>query len=175
MGNWIRENINLVISFCIGVIITSLLFIIFQKQKEIETIREIEKPIITEVTTTKTDTIYLTKSIPNPDLITETILRIDTIREYTEIPIIRKEYRTIINEDSIKGEIYAEISGYKANLDTLTYKLNIPIYSTERTITEQITKVKTKHFNFMVGVGGGYGLINRKPDVFIGAMVGYSF
>lgn len=175
MGTWIRENINYIVGFILGVIITSLLFIIFQKQKEIEMIREIEKPIITEITTTKTDTIYLTKSVSKPEIIKEEIIRVDTIKELMEIPIISKEYITKIDNDSVSGEIKAVIQGYKAELTSLDYKLNIPIYSTEKTITEQITKVKTKHFNFMIGVGGGYGLITRKPDVFIGGMVGYSF
>ena len=48
------------------------------------------------------------------------------------------------------------------------------------TITINTTTVKTISppkggFFYGLGVGAGYGLINRKPDIFVGGMIGYRF
>lgn len=48
------------------------------------------------------------------------------------------------------------------------------------TITINTTTVKTisspkSGLYFGLGVGAGYGLINRKPDIFLGGMIGYRF
>lgn len=48
------------------------------------------------------------------------------------------------------------------------------------TITMNTTTVKTisptrSGFYYGLGVGAGYGLINRKPDIFLGGMIGYRF
>lgn len=48
------------------------------------------------------------------------------------------------------------------------------------TITISTTTVKTissprSGFYYGLGVGAGYGLINRKPDIFLGGMIGYRF
>lgn len=48
------------------------------------------------------------------------------------------------------------------------------------TITINTTTVKTissprSGFYYGLGVGAGYGLINRKPDIFLGGMIGYRF
>lgn len=183
MGNWIKGNINLVISFCIGVLLTSLFFMLFQKQKEIETIREIEKPVVEIKTETKTDTITITKTIPKPEYISESILKTDTLTiiqndtivRDTIVEMVQRHYTTQINNDSIKGTINTTISGYNPVLDTLNYNLSIYPKTITNTIETTITKYKTKHWNFTVGVGAGYGLINRRPDIFVGGMVGYTF
>lgn len=48
------------------------------------------------------------------------------------------------------------------------------------TITINTTTVKTisypkSGFYYGLGVGAGYGFINRKPDIFVGGMIGYQF
>lgn len=48
------------------------------------------------------------------------------------------------------------------------------------TITINTTTVKTinspkRGFYYGLGVGAGYGIINRKPDIFVGGMIGYQF
>lgn len=48
------------------------------------------------------------------------------------------------------------------------------------TITINTTTVKTisspkSGFYYGLGVGAGYGFINRKPDIFVGGMIGYRF
>lgn len=48
------------------------------------------------------------------------------------------------------------------------------------TITINTTTVKTISppkggFYYGLGVGAGYGIVNRKPDIFVGGMIGYQF
>ena len=48
------------------------------------------------------------------------------------------------------------------------------------TITINTTTVKTissprSGLYFGLGVGAGYGIVNRKPDIFVGGMIGYRF
>jgi hypothetical protein len=48
------------------------------------------------------------------------------------------------------------------------------------TITINTTTVKTisspkSGFFYGLGVGAGYGIVNRKPDIFVGGMIGYRF
>ena len=160
-----------IICFVIGMLLGVSITLLFNKQEIIT----VEKPVIKYQTKTeiKTDTVY--KEIIKPTYLTETVIRTDTIKQDTILPIVQRDYLTSINTDSVSGEIYAKISGYNAVLDTLSYKLYIPTKTVTNTVETQITKYKQKHWNFTVGVGGGYGLINRKADIFIGGMVGYSF
>lgn len=81
----------------------------------------------------------------------------DTIRDSIEvpIPIVQKRY-----EDSLYT---AWVSGYDPALDSIDLRLP--------TITETITKTIVKPsplITFGVQVGGGYGVFNRKPDVYVG-------
>ena len=81
----------------------------------------------------------------------------DTIHDSIEvpIPIIQKRY-----EDSLYT---AWVSGFEPNLDS------IRLY--QPTITETITKTIVKPsplFSVGIQAGGGYGIINRKPDIYVG-------
>lgn len=122
---------------------------------------------------TKTDTIY--KTISKPIYLTETVIRTDTIKQDTILPIVQRDYLTSINTDSVSGEIYAKISGYNAVLDTLSYKLHIPTKTITNTVETQITKYKQKHLNWGITAGFGYGITTKHPDLFIGLGVQYSF
>lgn len=171
----VKKYIKEIISFVIGALIASITFLLFNNHQLKTELIEVEKPIVkvkTEVVT-KTDTIY--RTISKPQYITETILRVDTIKQDSVLPYIQRDYITSINTDSVSGEIKAVVSGYNAILDTLSYRLTIPTKTITNTVETQITKYKQKHWNFTVGVGCGFGVINRKADIFVGGMVGYSF
>lgn len=171
----VKKYIKEIISFAIGVLITSMVFLIFQNHELKQEIITVEKPVVKWQTKTeiKTDTIY--KTISKPKYLTETVIRTDTIKADTAVNFVQREYYTTINTDTITGQIKAVVSGVNPTLDTLQYNLHIPIRTVTNEITVERTKYKQKHWNFTVGVGGGYGLINRKADIFIGGMVGYSF
>lgn len=81
----------------------------------------------------------------------------DTVHDSIEvpIPIMQKRY-----EDSLYT---AWVSGYEPNLDSIN--LRTP------TITETVTKPIVKPSPLItVGIqaGAGYGVINRKPDIYVG-------
>lgn len=71
------------------------------------------------------------------------------------IPIVQKRY-----EDSLYT---AWVSGFEPKLDSL--RLHMPEVTT--TITKTIYE-PTPLLTLGVQVGGGYGLINRKPDFYVG-------
>ena len=170
-----KKYISEIIAFAIGVLITSMAFLLFQNRQLEKQIIEVEKPVIKWQTKTeiKTDTIY--KEIIKPKYLTETIIRTDTIKVDTAVNFVQREYYTTINTDTITGQIKAVVSGVNPTLDTLQYNLHIPTRTITNTIETQTTKYKQKHWNFTVGIGAGYGLINRKADVFVGGIIGYSF
>lgn len=171
----VKRYIKEIISFAIGVLITSMVFLISQNHELKQEIITVENPVIKYQTKTeiKTDTIY--KTISKPKYLTETIIRTDTIKQYTILPIIQRDYTTAINTDSVSGEIYAKISGYNAVLDTLSYKLYIPTKTITNTVETQITKYKQKHFNWGITAGFGYGITTKRPDLFVGLGVQYTF
>lgn len=81
----------------------------------------------------------------------------DTIRDSIDVPvpIMQKRY-----EDSLYT---AWVSGYEPALDSINLRLP--------TITETVTKTIVKPsplITFGVQVGGGYGVFNRQPDVYVG-------
>lgn len=169
------RNIKEILLFALGCAFTSICFLLFQNHNLKTELIEVEKPVVkTEAKIiTKTDTIY--KIITKPQYITQTIIRTDTIKADTAVNYVQREYYTNINTDTITGQIKAVVSGFNPSLDTLQYNLHIPTRTITNTIETQTTKYKQKHWNFTVGVGAGYGLINRKADVFVGGIIGYSF
>ena len=81
----------------------------------------------------------------------------DTIHDSIEVPvpIYQKRY-----EDSLYT---AWVSGYRPNLDSI--RLYLPEVQT--TVTKTIV-TPAPLITFGIQAGGGYGIINRKPDIYIG-------
>ena len=71
------------------------------------------------------------------------------------IPIVQKRY-----EDSLYT---AWVSGFEPKLDSL--RLHMP--EVTNTITKTVYE-PTPLLTFGVQVGGGYGLIHRQPDIYVG-------
>lgn len=171
----IKRYIKEIVSFIIGVLLTSIFFAMCQNNELKKEIVEVERPTVKYTTKVETKTDTIEKTIFKPQVITEEIVRVDTLREEKTIPITQREYCTYISTDSVNGEIRAKISGYNAFLDTLSYKLYIPTRTVINTVETQSIRYKRPHFNFMIGIGGGYGLFNKKADIFIGGVFGYTF
>lgn len=94
--------------------------------------------------------VYLRIPVPGPS---DTITLHDSID--VPVPIYQKRY-----DDSLYT---AWVSGYEPSLDSIDLRLP--------TITETVTKTVVKPsplITFGVQVGGGYGVFNRKPDVYVG-------
>ena len=119
------------------------------------------------------DTITVTKYKPKP--IKEEVLRIDTVYADTLLTTERSIYcDTILATPTDTVCVMTEIEGIDARVNYLK------AYLKKGTITEHtentITVVKKKK-GFMIAptVGVGYGLINRKPDIYLGIGITYQF
>lgn len=103
------------------------------------------------------------------------ILRVDTIKADTVLVYESKRYNVPVATDSVNGEIGVVASGVYVSVDTVDWRLSFPVRTVTQTIeTEKVIKQKS-HLNWGIGVGAGYGLINRKPDIYVGASVIWSF
>ena len=94
--------------------------------------------------------VYMRIPVPGPR---DTITLHDSID--VPVPIYQKRY-----DDSLYT---AWVSGYEPNLDSINLRLP--------TITETVTKTIVKPSPLItVGLqaGAGYGVINRKPDIYVG-------
>lgn len=125
-------------------------------------------PIIKTDSVVITDTVYI--EIPVEKIKYKEITKVDTLylttpQDTTLLPIEEKHY-----QDSI-SDIY--ISGYQPNIDSIYYHIPRQTIYVDRTI--EIEKPKSfwqDRFIFTVGVYGGYGLIHKQPDIFVGVGVG---
>lgn len=127
------------------------------------------------------------KEEPIPQTDTITIIKRDTITIIKPQPVIRyvdKIVRdTLYNTDSvpvlvdvpIETKVYqdssyrAVVSGYKASLDTIS------IFNKNQIQYINKTTYKTKKWNVSPSIGLGYGVFNRKFDVYVGFSVNYNF
>lgn len=155
-------------SFIISILlIISLSFNVHQcnKKRDKEYVNT-EKEVIVEKTDTiveykySTDTIYNTKT-------------------NTEYKYITKNDTAYIES---KPEIYKDSTdNYDITIQSVKmdwYKLNIHHRDTitySKEIIKNVYNKKKQHFNHGITLGVGYGLWNKKPDLFIGYSVMYSF
>lgn len=107
---------------------------------------------------------------------TDTIYNTKTNTEYKYITINDTAY--IEN----KPEIYKDSTdNYDITIQSVKmdwYKLNIHHRDTityTKEIIKNVYNKKKQHFNHGITLGVGYGLWNKKPDLFIGYSVMYSF
>ena len=113
---------------------------------------------------------YKTVKLHIHDTINQTIirdsLRIDSI--FVEIPISKYQLDTTFTTDTTCLNIRIQNSGYAVTLDTLSYKF-------EYTPTPKKSNFFRDHFRFGAGVSTGYGCFSKKPDIFVGVGVYYTF
>lgn len=113
------------------------------------------------ITITKIDTVTIIKPVVQyryiTQVITDTLYNTDSIKVPVRIPIERTTY-----QDSTYRAV---VSGYRASLDT------IQVYPIHTYTT--ITNTKQKRFNIGVQAGVGYGVFNKKPDIYVGLGVSY--
>lgn len=147
-------------------------FYFLLKQPDIQTKIEFKTDTLT---VTKTDTVpqYITKTITKPIPIKEEIIRHDTL---CNAPLTLKTYEDSITTDNdAKVQYRAIISGYEQSLDTISFNVKYPMVTNTitNTITNEktITKYKSPKITAGIAAGAGYGIINKKPDIFIGFSV----
>lgn len=133
-------------------------------------------PLRDTITLITTDTVYDTIEIVKwkPKPTKETIIKTDTIKEGTILKTERKLYAdTVSNElDTVSYE--AEIEGINAKMNYIRFNVKKASINTTETNTITITKRKGG-FRFAPNVSVGYGLVNRKPDIYVGFGLTYIF
>ena len=153
-----------------------LLFFLVKTNRESQVIQEKPEPVIITDTLTQVvyDTVFIdhfeTVKLPVVDTticyITDTVTRVDSIE--VEVPISIYKLDTIFSTDTTSLNIRIQNSGYDIKFDSLSYRF-------EYTPTLNKTNFFKEHLKFGVGVSSGFGVFSKKPDVFIGVGVYYTF
>ena len=101
----------------------------------------------------------------------------DTIEIQRDTILLReaKRYQDSLILDSGKIKLDVFLSGVDARLDSTKITAEIPTLTIEKTIKKTIYKDKTRHFFYGPTIGAGFGIINRKADVYVGVSVGWRF
>ena len=120
-------------------------------------------------TFTKVDTVNIPKTILVPSK-TDTIYQ-ERIQKDTTLQVTRKTYD--IDNDSVGAHVV--VSGVNHKVDTLSIWAKKTSYSVNRTVIKTIPMKDTKRFKIYPTIGVGYGVFSRKPDMYIGIGVTYSF
>ena len=113
---------------------------------------------------TKTDTIFLTD--------TQTQEKVQHIQKTYEVD---SAYTDTTCSPSAMVRYQLMVRTYDNDVDSIGLKFNVdyPKITETQTITKTITK--NKHWGYGVQAGFGYGVINRKPDLYIGMGIIYNF
>lgn len=129
------------------------------------------------VITEKRDTIILTNIKPYTEIkykkVVDTLKTTDSVFVPVEVPISLQKYEgDTLSTDGTKVHYRASISGYRQSLDTLW----LDVAHNDRTITKEVVKWKKKRgFKIAPNASFGYGLFNKKPDMYVGIGISYNF
>lgn len=113
---------------------------------------------------------YKTVKLHIHDTLNQTIirdsLRIDSV--FVDIPISKFQLDTTFSTDTTCLNIRIQNSGYDVKLDSLSYHF-------EYTPRPPKTNFFKEHFKFGAGVSTGLGVFSKKPDIFVGVGLYYTF
>lgn len=174
-----KNNIFLAIS----VSVICVLAFIFGRCSKSDSVIESQPIKVDTLFQERIDTIHLTHTVtkykPQPTR-TDTIYRTDTftnevvqhIQKTYEVDSLYKD-TTCIPPASVNYHLL--VRTYDNDVDSIGLKFNVdyPRITETQTITNTITK--KKHWGYGVQTGFGYGIFNRKPDLYIGLGVTYNF
>lgn len=174
-------NNNIFLAIVVSVICV-LAFILGRRSKSDSVIDN--QPIkVDTVFKQKIDTIHITHTVtkykPKPTK-TDTIFIADTftnevaqhIHKTYEVDSLYKD-TTCIPPASIKYHLLVRTDNYDVDSIGLKFNVDYPRITQTQTITKTITK--KKHWGYGVQTGFGYGIFNRKPDLYIGMGLTYNF
>ena len=120
-------------------------------------------------TFTKVDTVKVPNTILVPSK-TDTVYQ-ERINKDTTLQVTRKTYD--IDNDSVGAHVV--VSGVNPKVDSLSIWAKKTSYTVNRTVTKTIPMKDSKRFKIYPTIGVGYGVFSRKPDMYIGIGVTYSF
>ena len=113
---------------------------------------------------TKTDTIFIED--------TQTQEVVQHIQKTYEVDSLYKD-TTCIPPASVNYHLLVRTDNYDVDSIGLKFNVDYPRITETQTIIKTITK--KKHWGYGVQTGFGYGILNRKPDLYIGMGVQYNF
>ena len=128
------------------------------------------------------DTIHLTHTVtryrPQPTR-TDTIFITDTQTQEVA-QHIKKTYEvdslhidtTCIPPASVNYHLLVRTDNYDVDSIALRFNVDYPKIIQTQTITKTVTR--KKHWNYGIQTGFGYGVYNRKPDLYIGVGINYN-
>ena len=155
-------------TFVITTLILLVVLLSIKTEKCYQEAQDKPEPVI--ITDTITNVLYDTvffdhfETVKLP--IADTVTRVDSVE--VEVPISIYKLDTIFSTDTTSLNIRIQNSGYDIKFDSLSYRF-------EYTPTLNKTNFFKEHFKFGVGVSSGFGVFSKKPDVFIGVGVYYTF
>lgn len=125
----------------------------------------------------KTDTIYKLKTdtfqvdsliVKESTIIktlTDTLRTVDSIPVLVQVPISSNVYDSVLINNTDTTHFKAYVSGYKPRLDSLWITNH---HREKETIVERYLTPKKPLFSYGIQAGAGYGMFNRKMDVYLG-------
>ena len=162
-------------SMLILTVIYLLLFFLVKTNRTCQVIQDKQsQPVI--ITDTITNVVYDTVFIDHFETVklpvTDTLILInDSIRidsVFVEVPISIYKFDTTFLTDTTSLNIRIQNSGYAVTLDTLSYNFKY-------TPRPPKTNFFKEHFKFGAGVSTGFGVFLKKPDIFVGVGLYYTF
>lgn len=174
-------NNNIFLAIIMSVI--CVLAFIFGRRSKADSVIESQPIKVDTIFQERIDTIHLTHTVtkykPQPTR-TDTIFIADTftnevaqhIQKTYEVDSLYKD-ETCIPPASVNYHLL--VRTYDNDVDSIGLKFNVdyPRITETQTITKTITK--KKHWGYGVQTGLGYGIFNRKPDLYIGLGITYNF
>ena len=112
---------------------------------------------------TRTDTIFIT------DAQTQEVAR--HIKKTYEVDSLHID-TTCIPPASVNYHLLVRTDNYDVDSIALRFNVNYPKITQTQTITKTVTR--KKHWNYGIQTGFGYGVYNRKPDLYIGVGIQYN-
>lgn len=119
---------------------------------------EVDTCYLREIRTEKlhtTDTFYVFR-----DSIYEIV---DSVN--VEVPISTYVVDKVFENDSSELKLHLSVSGYDVVFDTIAYTIKYT-YTPVVIVKKNFFK---DHFRAGIGISGGYGIINKKADIYVGA------
>ena len=112
---------------------------------------------------TRTDTIFIT------DAQTQEVAQ--HIKKTYEVDSLHID-TTCIPPASVNYHLLVRTDNYDIDSIALRFNVDYPKITQTQTITKTVTK--KKHWNYGIQTGFGYGVYNRKPDLYIGVGIQYN-
>ena len=163
-------------TFVIIILVLLVVFLSIKTEKCYQEARKQSQPVIITDTITNVlyDTVFIdhfeTVKLPVVDstvyYIADTVTRVDSV--FVEVPISVYKFDSTFTTDTTSLNIRIQNSGYAVKLDSLSYSFTYKP-------THQKSNFFKDHLRFGVGVSTGFGVFSKKPDIFVGVGLYYTF